>query len=240
MSQLLGVSIVGYVYAIVALGSLALFAMLSSYLLLAVLALWVSLAFGVISLGYFGVLGLDERMMGKGRNGLLPLYAKVFFFPWTSAVFTVWKTRTITTSEPAYDEVYSGLYVGRRPVCERDVPADCKVVVDVTAEFSVADFVPRQYEYIACPSFDTMTPSSFATIHNAVESMLKKNDPILVHCAFGHGRSAMVAAAYLIRKGVAKDRLEAVRMMQQHRPRVHLNRMQAAKLDAYFGWMSSQ
>ncbi len=51
-----------------------------------------------------------------------------------------------------------------------------------------------------------------------------------VHCAHGHGRSAVVLSAIFIELGVVKTIPEALQLMQTQRPRVRLNRRQAATL----------
>lgn len=54
--------------------------------------------------------------------------------------------------------------------------------------------------------------------------------PVYIHCAHGHGRSATVMAAAFIASGLAKDAVEAVDIMRRERPRVRLNKRQVAAL----------
>src|SRR5436190_940901 len=54
--------------------------------------------------------------------------------------------------------------------------------------------------------------------------------PMVVHCAQGHGRSAMVMAALLVRRSLAATPEEAVRRVKQARPGARLNRWQWTKL----------
>jgi protein-tyrosine phosphatase len=50
---------------------------------------------------------------------------------------------------------------------------------------------------------------------------------IYLHCAQGHGRSALVAACVLIARGAADGPDDAMRIIRAARPRVRLTRGQA-------------
>jgi len=96
---------------------------------------------------------------------------------------------------------------------------------------------PPSPSYLNLPCWDTHTPTP-AAIERAVAWALgerRAGHSIYVHCAHGHGRSATVAGAVLIASGAASDAPGAVRLMQAARPRVRLNRRQAAALD---GWVA--
>jgi protein-tyrosine phosphatase len=78
------------------------------------------------------------------------------------------------------------------------------------------------------PALDATAPSP-AQIARAVDAVVAAPGAAFIHCAFGHGRSAAVAAAVLIRRGDAT--LEDVeRKMQGVRPRIGLNAVQRAAL----------
>ena len=63
----------------------------------------------------------------------------------------------------------------------------------------------------------------------AVDAVLAAPGPAFIHCAFGHGRSATIAAAVLVRRGDATlDGVE--RMLRAARPRIGLNAHQRRAL----------
>jgi protein-tyrosine phosphatase len=63
----------------------------------------------------------------------------------------------------------------------------------------------------------------------AVEAVLAARGAAFIHCAFGHGRSATVAAAVLVRRGDATlDDVEA--KLRAVRPRIGLNAHQRRAL----------
>src|SRR5438046_497691 len=68
-------------------------------------------------------------------------------------------------------------------------------------------------------------PEARAFLH-VVQTILASSQPVYIHCAQGHGRSAIVVAAVLIAKGLASDVESAERLIRERRPSVKLNRRQ--------------
>jgi len=64
----------------------------------------------------------------------------------------------------------------------------------------------------------------------------KKGNPVLVHCAHGHGRSAAMLCAILIEEGKARSVKDAEALIKKQRPRVRLNRNQNDGLSSWFKW----
>jgi protein-tyrosine phosphatase len=54
---------------------------------------------------------------------------------------------------------------------------------------------------------------------------------VYIHCAVGHGRSATVAAAVLLARGLAANPREAVALLRRSRPLVRLTRVQRCVLE---------
>ncbi|TWU44827.1 hypothetical protein Poly51_58930 [Rubripirellula tenax] len=55
--------------------------------------------------------------------------------------------------------------------------------------------------------------------------------PVLIHCAQGHGRTGLVAAAVLIVSGEAQTAADAIAIIQAVRPGVELNKAQRMILE---------
>ena len=169
------------------------------------------------------------RAFGKRADGSLPLYAwlvwwPVFVFQWIGHELA----RSVT-SEPVANEVAPGVWVGRRPR-RHELPAGIAIVVDLCAEMPAAAGVRDGREYVTVPTLDARTPlpSELVAIVDRVQAA---GGPAFIHCAFGHGRSATVAAAVLVRRGLyTLDTVEAA--MKAVRPRIGLNRRQRAALAA--------
>ena len=77
------------------------------------------------------------------------------------------------------------------------------------------------YEYVCLPALDGLAPGAVEG-----EEFLGKIEacgvPVYVHCALGHGRLALVAAAVLLRRGVVDDVRAAETHLRERQPGVRL------------------
>lgn len=174
------------------------------------------------------ILGTPAAFL-KRCDGTLPWYAWIVWGPLFAYQWVVYEGGRRLTDEPVCTEVAPGVYVARRPYLH-EIPLSVAIVVDLCAEFPAARGVPVGRTYLAIPTLDRAAPTA-AQIAAAVEAVLAANGPAFIHCAHGHGRSATVAAAVLVRRGDATlANVEA--KMQALRPRIRLNAIQRAALEA--------
>lgn len=167
------------------------------------------------------------RAFGKRADGRLaafawPVWAPIFAYQWISH-----EVVRRYSGEPVATEVAPGVWVGRRPR-PGELPAGIAIVVDLCCEFAAARAVRERGRYIAVPTLDARAPTP-AEIARIVDAVVAAGGPAFIHCALGHGRSATVAAAVLVRRGDATlDDVEA--KMQALRPKIALNERQRAAL----------
>ena len=177
------------------------------------------------------------RVFGKRRDGTLAWYA---WLPWGPLFAYQWVVHALTralTTEPVATEVMPGVWVARRPRA-RELPPDVAIVIDLCAEFPAARGITEGRAYLAIPTLDATAPTPLEIVQ-AVEAVISANGGAFVHCAFGHGRSATVAAAIMIRRGYATlDDVEP--RMRAARPRIGLNsRQRAALAEATKAWQAN-
>jgi protein-tyrosine phosphatase len=169
------------------------------------------------------------RAFGKRADGTLAWYAWLIWAPWFTYMWIAHELARRATREPVANEVAPGVWVGRRPR-PGELPAGTAVVVDLCAEFPRARGIAEGRTYVTIPTLDATAPTPSEIAH-AVDVVLATPGAAFIHCAFGHGRSATVAAAVLIRRGDATlDDVEA--KMKSHRPRIGLNAGQRRALAA--------
>ena len=183
--------------------------------------LWPALSFWVVAAGYSG---LGAQVFGKRPDGTISWYALVPLLPYFLYTWGVWHLLRFVRHEDCYNEVTQGLYLGRRAHA-RELPPDVQAVVDLTAEFSESAAVRRGREYLSLPILDASVPKD-ARFRELVDKVARLPRPVYVHCAEGHGRSAAVVAALLLRTEQASTVEEAISIVRQARPGVRLIRKQ--------------
>jgi len=179
---------------------------------------WPATCYVVIGLGY---LGLGAGMLGKRADGTRPWWSWVVFAPY---YFFVWVAMTFLrrlSSEDRYNEVAPGIYVGRR--CEvKELPDGVRTVVDLTAELDAPTGLRDAVWYRTLPTLDGAAPRE-AALRALVEEVSGREGPIYVHCAAGHARSALTAAAIVLFRGDASGAVEVMRGFRKIRPRIGLS-----------------
>jgi len=167
------------------------------------------------------------RALGKRSDGTLAWWGWLAWAPLFAYMRLLHECARWLTDEPVGNEVAPGVWVGRRPHL-RELPPGIAIVVDLCAELPAAPGVATGRSYLCIPTLDSMAPPP-AAIARAVDAMIAANGGVFVHCAFGHGRSATVAAALLVRRGDATlDDVE--RKLRAIRPRIGLNDIQRRAL----------
>jgi len=167
------------------------------------------------------------RAFGKRADGTLAWWAWLAWAPLFGYMRLLHELARSLTDEPVGDEVAPGIWVGRRPR-QDELPAGIAIVVDLCAELPEAPGVATGRRYLAIPALDATAPAP-AEIVRAVDAVLAAPGAAFIHCAFGHGRSATVAAAVLVERGDATlDEVE--RVLRAARPRIGLNAYQRSAL----------
>lgn len=184
-------------------------------------------AWSVLAVGV-GYLGPGSRVFGKRRHdGRLAPWSLALLFPYFAVAWTLWQLKSRAFASRPWDEVAPGVRLGRRPLHRGELPADTRCVVDLCSEFPRAlPSVPVE-RYVCLPTLDTSVAPD-AELGALIESIAQDEGPLYLHCAMGHGRSATVAAALLIRRGLCADVDEAVALLKRARPAVHLHAVQRA------------
>jgi protein-tyrosine phosphatase len=165
--------------------------------------------------------------LGKRPDGTIAWWGWLAWAPLFAYMRLLHELARGLTDESVANEVAPGVWVGRRPR-RHELPPGIAIVVDLCAELPEAPGVADGRRYLSIPTLDATSPPP-PEIARAVDAVLAANGPMFIHCAFGHGRSATVAAAVLVRRGDATlDDVE--RKLRACRPRIGLNAHQRRAL----------
>lgn len=192
------------------------------------LVTWPATSVTAVGLGY---LALGPRVFGKRADGTLAPVPTLILLPYH---VVAWLRLRLPgrSSRAAWNEVAPGIFLGRRLTDASELPPGTRLVLDLTAEFRVSPGVREQCTYRTLPTLDTLAPSVEAA-RPIVEEAARHEGPIYVHCAAGHGRSAALAAAIVLARGLAPDAESAIAMLRRARPKVWLHPGQRALVEAF-------
>jgi protein-tyrosine phosphatase len=192
----------------------------------ALLLLWPAVSFLVVGAAYAG---LGPHVYGKRPDGRLAPGAVIVLLPYLLMTWAVWHLSRALDRSACCHEIAPGLWLGRRPFA-RELPPGVSLVVDLTAEFAEPRAVREGRDYHCVPSLDATAPDE-RSLRSAIEKVAGWPGTVYVHCAQGYGRSALFAAAVLVRRGLAADARQAEAQLRQSRPGVRLSPAQRRLLD---------
>jgi protein-tyrosine phosphatase len=181
------------------------------------LLLWPAASLLILAAAYAG---LGPGVYGKRADGRLAPVAMVLVLPYLLVTWLVWHLYRLIDRERCCHEVAPGLWLGRRAFV-RELPPGIALVVDLTAEFAAPHGIRHGREYVCVPTLDDTAPDESA-LRLTIERILAHKGPVYVHCAQGRGRSALVAAGVLVRRGLAVDARKAEEMLRDIRSCVRL------------------
>lgn len=190
-------------------------------------ALWAGAGFLWVALAYI----LDKpSMLGKRRDGRIAAWSWICLAPYLLFARLGLALHAARRNENPCDEVSPGLWLGRRV---NALPGGIGLVADLTAEFPEPAGVMRGRRYLCLPTLDGAAPEETG-FRVLVEEAASFKGSVYVHCAVGHGRSAALVAGVLLRKGLASDVDEAVRLIRKARPKARLSGSQRSLLGRCF------
>ena len=210
--------------------SLALAAALGGW---AWLLAWLSGALLLVGLAYAGLgIAVFQKL-----DGQLSWAARLLLLPYRVGAWG--SSRWLTRRGAPSAEVVPGIWLGRAPgrADWRHLPAGA--VLDLTAEFGLSP-AARARPHRSVPLLDLVVPMP-AQLAQAVAALdaLAAHPPVLVHCALGYSRSALVVAAWLLHRGHYTSPADALARLRAARPQVVLGAAHQTALAAYFTNLTS-
>jgi len=198
-------------------------ALFARYTVTCAVFLWLAISCVLVAGAFFW--HWPEMLMGKRQNGKVFLTCCVINFPFLAIYWLTWLIRHfLFRHEPVNAIAGTNVSISCWPGFH--VPLDrYDLVIDVTSE------MPKWYrlgnvKYICLPNLDGVPLDRYEF---PIE--IDRNMRILVHCAQGRGRSALMAGLILLKLGYAATADEVVQLLKQSRPSVTLSRHQNRQID---------
>lgn len=192
--------------------------------------LWPALCFALVAAGYLGFgPGVFQKTPGLGPDaGTRPFAARILLAPYEYGARAY--RRKYTVKLPKVAEVAPGIWLGAYP---RALPLPECGVLDLTSEYPRPK-VCGKGGYACVPMLDLLPPDKreLEEALGYLDELLRKG-PVLVNCALGMTRSALVVACALTRKGVCADLGEALRLIESVRPCIVVSEKALAAAESF-------
>jgi protein-tyrosine phosphatase len=192
------------------------------------LFLWPAAALGITSLAYATA---QPRFYQKSSGTLSPA-VEWLLLP-VQMIRLVWQRRWMRR-ETAWVQADRSVRFGRRPTSREAVQLindGCVASVDLTAESNASLLLREHTAYLNAPVLDLTLPTAgqLREILAFIERHCSRG-LVMIHCELGLGRSAIVAAAWLLHCGRASHPAEAMRHISTLRPQAVFGQEAAALL----------
>lgn len=195
---------------------------------------WVRLGLAWAAVNFIGVALAYARqrsgVFGKRPDGTMAKLNVFVFLPFLALTWVMWHAIRLLSREPPANRLGRDLILARR-LLDGEIPEDVAVVVDLTAEFHEPIAMRRARKYLNFRILDADAPPFDILVEFMNE--IPSSGTILIHCAQGHGRTAMIAACLLLKLGDATTADAAIKRILSERPRARMNRRQRALVEAY-------
>lgn len=196
--------------------------------------LWPALSFAIVASGYFY---FGPRVYGKSKRGILSPVTMLLLLPYLLFSWSVWYTVRLVKREAAYNQLTENIFMGRR-LLSHELPAHIDHVVDLTCEFTEPKRL-RAGSYHSFQILDGFVPTC-EQLCEWVETTSRLPGNLYIHCAEGHGRTGLFAAALLRHRGDFQTVDDALQFIKSKRPLVRLGQRQMAVLMSAQAQLQSQ
>jgi protein-tyrosine phosphatase/membrane-associated phospholipid phosphatase len=187
--------------------------------------LWITCALTTVAIIYLN----GNPALFRNRNGRMEEAALVLLAPYLLGAWL--NSRWWTRKHPEPDEIVPNLWLSHLPSRSVIKQLSPVVLVDCCAELPILSCGQVVY---GVPMLDLLAPE-VAQIAQGVAAIKSANQgKVLVFCALGYSRSAVLVIASLIDQGSATNIDEAIAILRKARPRLVLSALHKARLEQWY------
>lgn len=193
---------------------------------------WTGISFILVGVSY-----LIPRLniFGKRPNGTLPWYRKLILLPYLAFNHLVWHLYRIISREPASHRIEEdSIVIGRRllvhefSIVEKE-NQNFDFIIDLTSEFEEPKTIRNHPGYLSLPILDASIPGTSEQLEQLHQKTQGKS--LYIHCAQGHGRTGLLTAYLLVKRGICHTTSDALELLQKTRPKLNINSQQKRFLE---------
>lgn len=180
-------------------------------------------------------------MLGKRANGDISSVGLLAWWPYQFCLRTKLSIQRRISSEPAWNQIIPGWYLGSWVGRTQPLPDDVGAIVDLTCELPLRT-QHQSLIYLNIPTWDTYAPGVQAIERGVQWSLAQRQlgHGVYIHCAHGHGRSNVLMCAVLVANGNTVTFEDALALVRTQRPRAKLNKRQRQALVDWSNWRTKQ
>ncbi len=136
-----------------------------------------------------------------------------------------------------FNQITDLIYLGTNLCCSAiphvKILLNLGIKADIDLEKERQEQTPDIDTYLWLPVKDQQAPTQeqLDTGVAVIDSLVKNNKKVYLHCKNGHGRSPTLLAAYFISQGLEID--EAIEKIKSKRPQIHLREVQMEALNKF-------
>lgn len=141
-----------------------------------------------------------------------------------------------TPHDLLFNRITEHIYIGNNMCCQVHFDKTLLlegIEVDISLEEENLDQPFGVEMFVWLPVADHTAPTQ-EQLHfgaSVIREAVRMNKKMYVHCQNGHGRAPTMVAAYLISEGKSVN--EAIELIREKRPVIHLDSVQIEALDAF-------
>jgi protein-tyrosine phosphatase len=200
-----------------------------------ILQLNIVIAFLGISWAY--LLG-NPKILLKQPTGNFLWLSYLIFWPYFLLNTFTFALFCLFSKENVINEIIPNLYLGRQlwPFEVSYLSTfGINATLDLTAEFNEISFIRNHHDYLCIPILDASAPTVEQLEHAVlwIKVRLAQGKKVLVHCALGHGRSAIIIVAFILQSGLVKNSNDALNFIRSKRTGLRLSSIQQRVLKQY-------
>lgn len=142
-----------------------------------------------------------------------------------------------------YNKIDPNVYIGTNACCVIDFEQkllDKGVTANISLEYEKIDNPEGVDYFLWLPTKDRTAPTFKQLVVgvNAIETLIKQDEIVYIHCMNGHGRAPTLYAAYLISQGY--DITEAIQRIRNKRSEIHIQKVQMEALEEWRQYVRSK